>query len=141
MQEILINNLDEMKDFARSLAKKDLPLLLLVGDLGAGKTTFTKAYARALSIEGVKSPSYSIVEEHPYPGGVFYHMDLYRVEDLEELQALGFEEYFDRATKIVIEWPGIGLELIPSWAQVLEIEILDENKRRLRLGTREDFGL
>ena len=101
MQEILINNLDEMKDFARSLAKKDLPLLLLVGDLGAGKTTFTKAYARALSIEGVKSPSYSIVEEHPYPGGVFYHMDLYRVEDLEELQALGFEEYFDRATKIV----------------------------------------
>ncbi len=141
MREIFIENLNEMKEFARDLAKEDIPLLLLLGDLGAGKTTFTKAYARALGIEGVKSPSFSIVEEHPYKGGVFYHMDLYRIEDPEELLALGFEEYFDRRGRVVIEWPQVGLELIAKDALCLEIIALAEEKRRLRLGKREDFSL
>lgn len=136
-----LHNKEDMKTFARELAKKKYPLLLLFGELGAGKTTFTKAYGEALGIQEIKSPTFSIVEEHPYAHGVFYHMDLYRIEDEEELYALGFEEYFDRPGCIVIEWPQVGLDLIPRDAYCLEILSGEGEEREVRLGTREDFGV
>lgn len=141
MREFNIRNLEEMKKIAAELAAEDIDLLLLIGDMGSGKTTFSKAYGAALGIEGVKSPTFSIVEEHPYEGGVLYHMDLYRIEDEEELLALGFEEYFERPGKVLIEWPQIGLELIPEEALCLEILAGQGEERRLRLGSRKDFGL
>lgn len=141
MREIEIKSLDEMKKTAAQLAGQDIEILLLLGEMGVGKTTFTKAYGQALGLDRIKSPSFSIVEEHPYEGGVLYHMDLYRIEDEEELYALGFEEYFDRPGRKVIEWPQIGLELIPQQAFCLEILRGPGEERRLRLGSREDFGL
>lgn len=141
MREFNIRNLEEMKKMAAELAAEDIDLLLLIGDMGSGKTTFSKAYGAALGVEGVKSPTFSIVEEHPYEGGVLYHMDLYRIEDEEELLALGFEEYFGRPGKVLIEWPQIGLELIPEEALCLEILAGQGEERRLRLGSRKDFGL
>lgn len=138
---VRIKNLEEMQAYAAKLAKKDLPILLLIGEMGVGKTTFTKAYGKALGIDAIKSPSFSIVEEHPYPGGVLYHMDLYRIEELEELLALGFEEYFEKEGKIVIEWPEIGLDLIPGEAYCLEIRRGEKEERSLRFGTRKDFGI
>ena len=141
MREFNIRNLEEMKKIAAELAAEDIDLLLLIGDMGSGKTTFSKAYGAALGIVGVKSPTFSIVEEHPYEGGVLYHMDLYRIEDEEELLALGFEEYFERPGKVLIEWPQIGLELIPEEALCLEILAGQGEERRLRLGSRKDFGL
>lgn len=136
-----INNMHEMNQYAKELAEKNIAVLLLLGELGAGKTTFTKAYGGALGIQDIKSPTFSIVEEHPYEDGVFYHMDLYRIDDEEELYALGFEEYFQRPGKIVIEWPQIGLELIPENAQCLEIIEGPGEERQVRFGTREDFGI
>ncbi len=138
---MLIHSIEELNNYAKELAEKQIPILLLIGDLGAGKTTFTKAYGAALGIEGIKSPTFSIVEEHPFEGGTFYHMDLYRIEDEEELLALGFEEYFEKPGKIVIEWPQVGLELIPQEALCLEIKEGEENIRRLRFGRRKDFGI
>lgn len=138
---MLIHSVEELTSYANILAKKEIPILLLIGDLGAGKTTFTKAYGRALGIENIKSPTFSIVEEHPYKGGTLFHMDLYRIGDIEELLALGFEEYFDRPGRIVIEWPQVGLELIPKEAYCLEIVEEKEQVRRVRFGTREDFGI
>lgn len=138
---MLIHSIDELNDYAKTLAEKEIPVLLLIGDLGAGKTSFTKAYGKALGICGIKSPTFSIVEEHPYKGGTFYHMDLYRIEDEEELLALGFEEYFEKPGKIVIEWPEVGFELIPEEAYCLEIQEVEDKKRRLRFGTRKDFGI
>lgn len=136
-----INSKQEMKQYAHELASKNIPLLLLLGDLGAGKTTFTKVYGEALGIQGIKSPTFSIVEEHPYEGGILYHMDLYRIDDEEELYALGFEEYFDRTGIVVIEWPQIGLDLIPKDAYCLEIIEGVGEERKVRFGTREDFGI
>ena len=136
-----IHSKKEMIQYAHELASKNIPLLLLLGDLGAGKTTFTKAYGEALGIQGMKSPTFSIVEEYPYEGGILYHMDLYRIDDEEELYALGFEEYFDRQGIIVIEWPQIGLDLIPKDAYCLEIIEGVGEERQVRFGTREDFGI
>ena len=139
---MLIHSIEELNNYAKTLSEKEIPLLLLIGDLGAGKTTFTKAYGGAMGIHDIKSPTFSIVEEHPYKGGTFYHMDLYRIEDVEELIALGFEEYFEKPGKIVIEWPEVGLELIPEEAYCLEIiqgEAAEE--RRLRFGSRKDFRI
>lgn len=136
-----IKSLEEMKKKAAEFAAEDIDILLLLGDMGVGKTTFSKAYGAALGIKGIKSPTFSIVEEHPYEGGTLYHMDLYRIEDEEELLALGFEEYFEKPGKIIIEWPQIGLDLIPEEALCLEILAGQGEGRRLRLGKRKDFGL
>ncbi|SDE39709.1 tRNA (adenosine(37)-N6)-threonylcarbamoyltransferase complex ATPase subunit type 1 TsaE [Riemerella columbipharyngis] len=83
-------------------------ILLLRGDLGAGKTTFTRYLLEALgSGDEVSSPTYAIVNEYLCPKGKIYHFDLYRIKSLEEALDIGIEEYLDRACLSVIEWPDI----------------------------------
>lgn len=79
-------------------------VILLDGDLGAGKTTFTKGIAQALEItEKIKSPTYTIVKEYYSGSKDLYHFDAYRLEDTPEFD-LGFDEYFEKEGIIVIEW-------------------------------------
>ena len=80
-------------------------IILLSGDLGAGKTTFTKGFAKALGIEkNVTSPTFTLMRS--YKGGrlPLYHFDLYRVKSEEEVEELGLSEYFDIGGVCVIEW-------------------------------------
>ena len=87
-------------------------IIFLNGDLGAGKTTFTKGFARGLNIrEMIKSPSYTIIREYEKGRLPFYHMDLYRLAgDNDEL---GLEEYFESDGVSVIEWANL-LEEVPA---------------------------
>lgn len=79
-------------------------LLLLEGELGAGKSTFARGLIRALGHAGsVPSPTYTLVEPYDLPGGTVYHIDLYRVADPEELRFLGFDE-LEQGLRLV-EWP------------------------------------
>lgn len=87
----------------------------LRGDLGAGKTLFAKGLAIGLEIpDHISSPTFTIVNEYLEGELPFYHMDIYRVEDAEELQEIGVEEYFQENGIFAVEWPDLLGELLPE---------------------------
>ena len=92
------------------------PLVVyLRGDLGAGKTTFARAYVHALGFSGyVKSPSYGLLETYPLGSQTVLHLDLYRIEDPEELEFLALRDLFDDASVLLVEWPDRGGSALPS---------------------------
>lgn len=95
----------ETEDIAKRFCKNLLPgdTVLLNGDLGAGKTVFARGIARGLGIvDDVVSPTFNILKE--YGDGKLYHFDMYRIEDKDELENLGFEEYFGSSGICVVEW-------------------------------------
>jgi tRNA threonylcarbamoyladenosine biosynthesis protein TsaE len=102
--ELVMHSAEETMQFAAKLAQKlkEKDVIALEGDLGAGKTTFTKGLAKGLGIERtISSPTFTIVKE--YKGRLpLYHMDVYRLEDTFE--DLGFDEYFDGDGVTVVEW-------------------------------------
>lgn len=116
-------------------------VVLLSGELGTGKTCFTQGLARGLGIDqAVTSPSFVLMNE--YAGReTLYHVDLYRMEEVEELDDLGLWDYAERGV-LVLEWPERGAQLLPG--EGVQIELLygeTENDRVLRivaLGSRGD---
>jgi len=101
-------------------------LIALIGELGSGKTTLTRGIAKGMGIEGVvKSPSFVIINEYSGPIPL-YHFDLYRIDDPDQLNQLGYEEYFyTEKGVVVIEWADKILSLLPP--QYLEIKMRMEN--------------
>lgn len=87
------------------------PILLLEGNLGAGKTTFSKFLLKQLgSTDEISSPTYSIVNEYNTPKGKVFHFDLYRLKSVEEAYDFGIEEYLDNCFLAIIEWPEIYMD-------------------------------
>ncbi|RWR09317.1 tRNA (adenosine(37)-N6)-threonylcarbamoyltransferase complex ATPase subunit type 1 TsaE [Siminovitchia fortis] len=129
--ELISNNPEETWEIARRLGKllKPEDLLLLEGDLGAGKTTFTKGLAFGLGIErNVNSPTYTIIKE--YHGRIpLYHMDVYRLED--SFEDLGFDEYFYGDGVTVVEWAKFIEDQLPRDRLAIDIFHEAENQRRI----------
>jgi len=95
--------------------------VFLRGDLGVGKTTFTRYFLRACGINGsVKSPTYTLLEPYQLDDGPFYHFDLYRINDPWELELAGFAELFDACALRFVEWPEKGADWLPAAALELE---------------------
>ncbi len=84
-------------------------IIYLRGDLGAGKTTFTRAFVHGLGYTGsVKSPTYGLLEKYLLQGLQIVHLDLYRIANSGELEFLGIEDHYDSKTILMIEWPEHG---------------------------------
>lgn len=107
--EFRIKKIEEwQKVIDEILPKLQHPILLLKGNLGAGKTTFTQFLLKNLgSKDEVSSPTYAIVNEYDSPKGTIFHFDLYRMKTLDEVFDIGIEEYLDNSFLCIIEWPEI----------------------------------
>ncbi|WP_312768123.1 tRNA (adenosine(37)-N6)-threonylcarbamoyltransferase complex ATPase subunit type 1 TsaE [Epilithonimonas sp.] len=91
-------------------------ILLLKGNLGAGKTTFSQFLLKELgSSDEISSPTYSIVNEYDTPKGKVFHFDLYRLKSVEEAYDFGIEEYLDNGFLSIIEWPEIYLDELEGY--------------------------
>lgn len=106
----------------------------LLGEMGAGKTTFIKEMVKQLGVEEtVSSPTFSIINEYltSKEGEKIFHADLYRLEDELEAEEIGFEEYLNGENYIFIEWPQIIEHWLPENTVTLQFEIIDHNRRKI----------
>lgn len=104
-----ITTLEEWQTvLAEILPKLQHKILLLKGNLGAGKTTFTQFLLKNLgSTDEVSSPTYALVNEYDSPKGTVFHFDLYRLKNINEAYDMGIEEYLDNSFLCIIEWPEV----------------------------------
>lgn len=95
----------------------------LLGDLGVGKTVFTQGVAKGLGIDGpVSSPTFTIVQVYDEGRLPFYHFDVYRIGDVEEMEEIGYEDYFYGDGICLIEWANLIEELLPRSRREITIE-------------------
>ncbi|PID59522.1 MAG: tRNA (adenosine(37)-N6)-threonylcarbamoyltransferase complex ATPase subunit type 1 TsaE [Ignavibacteriae bacterium] len=130
-----ILNLNEIEEIAYALSKKfsEGDVVILNGTLGSGKTTLIKLICKNYSIFEVNSPSFSLVNEYNGEKKV-YHFDFYRLEKIEELYDIGFEDYLnDNQAIIFIEWGNLMEQILPKNRYEINIELLDEEKRILKI--------
>jgi tRNA threonylcarbamoyladenosine biosynthesis protein TsaE len=129
---------DETRALGRRLASQLEPgdVVLLHGDLGAGKTTLTQGIGAALGMpRQAQSPTFSLVVDSPLPNGaVVRHIDLYRLDDPAELETLGFDELTSDPIAItLIEWPERAAGMLPDAYLLIEIDPTGPDRRTIRL--------
>ena len=134
----LILTLPEFFAFGEALGRRasvSVPCVVtLTGDLGAGKTTLTRAIGRGFGIgEPVTSPTFSLVHEYRAERGEFFHLDLYRISGPHELANIGWDEMFHERGLVVIEWPDRAGSLIPSDALAITLTHIDGDESRRRV--------
>jgi len=123
----------ETIELAQNLEAEKFPnmIICLDGELGSGKTMFTKGIANALGIEEtLTSPTFTIIKE--YDGELpLYHMDVYRLDG--NTDGVGIEDYFTKGGVVVIEWANTIKDILPSERLDIKFKVVDENKRNLVL--------
>ena len=121
----------ETIELAQNLESEKFPnrIMCLNGELGSGKTLFTKGFAKALGIkENITSPTFSIIKE--YDGELpLYHMDVYRLDG--NTNGVNIEEYYTKGGVVIIEWADTIKDILPKERLDIKIKVLDENKRVL----------
>jgi len=132
---MISNNNHETKSFAAQLPLFPGTVIGLVGPLGAGKTTFVQGLAEQLKIKDyVVSPTFTLVNEYRQGRLPLYHMDLYRLDSLEEALDTGLQEYLPSSDGVsVVEWADHIPELLPEKHIAVQIEIVEEGLRHIHV--------
>ena len=128
----------ETIELGRRLARELPPhgVVLLTGNLGAGKTTLAKGIVSGLGAahpDDVSSPTFTLI--HEYGGGRIYHVDLYRLDEEREVSTLGLEEIFERDAMVLIEWGERFPRLLPAARTEIHIRVIAEDEREFELHT------
>jgi tRNA threonylcarbamoyladenosine biosynthesis protein TsaE len=116
---------EETIKFAGEMAAKAKPgdVFTLTGDLGVGKTVFAKGFAKGLEVtEPVTSPTFTIVQEYLSGRLPFFHFDVYRIADPDEMEETGFYDYLDRGGVVLIEWAELIEDILPLPRTSIKIE-------------------
>lgn len=130
--KITSRNETDTIEVAQNLEAEKFPnmIICLEGDLGSGKTVFTKGFASALGIEEViTSPTFNIIKEYNDGELPLYHMDVYRLNG--DVSTLGLEEYYSKGGIVVIEWSDTIQDYLPKERLEIKIKIVDEDTRIL----------
>ncbi len=122
------NTLSIAYEYAKTLKKGDV--LLLEGDLGAGKTAFTKGICKYFNINGVTSPTYAYLNVY---GNLIYHYDCYRLSSGEDAELLGLTEYFEKDNICIIEWAENIKEVLPDNVKKVVIQKISDTERKIIL--------
>jgi tRNA threonylcarbamoyladenosine biosynthesis protein TsaE len=128
----------ETEEFAAKIASELKPgtVIALHGNLGAGKTVFSRGFARGLKItEPVSSPTYTIIQEYALDdGGWFFHLDLYRIDNSASALAFGVDEYLeDPNAYIIVEWPERIEDILPPDTLHISIEHAGDSERQFSI--------
>ena len=128
--ELISKNESETKNIAKEFAKtlKKGDIIRLEGDLGAGKTAFTKGLAEYFNLSGVTSPTYAYLNVY---GDFIYHYDFYRLSSGEDAERLGLTDYFGGENICVLEWASNVEEVLPDNVKRVTIEKISENSRKI----------
>ncbi len=136
--EILTGSPDETQKLGRTIGTIALEgdVVLLHGDLGAGKTCITQGIAEGLGVkEPVRSPTFMLVNE--YQGRLkLYHADFHRLDNLNEIWDLGIDEYISGNGLFVVEWAEKGIDVFPEEHLVIKIINVDENQRKFLISSK-----
>ena len=140
VQQITTDSAEQTIAFGRTLAEflKPPKLVLLRGDLGAGKTTLVKGIAAAFDAaaeEDVTSPTFTLVHEYRGPRANLYHIDLYRIDTPRELETLGLEDLRSENSVLLIEWGEKFPRLQRDWDVEIALEREGENGRRIKISS------
>ena len=129
MKEIITYSEEETKNVAIQIAKNigDTGIIILNGELGAGKTKFTEGFLSYFGLENeISSPTFNIVNEYKNEKINIYHFDVYRLSDIDEFYAIGGEEYFSKGI-CIIEWGEIIKDALPKKYTKIDIKKDEEN--------------
>ena len=148
-KELVLSSLDETKQLAEKLAfflteENNYPISIhLSGDLGTGKTTLVKEVLNCLGIENfINSPTFTLIEPYEINDLKIFHIDLYRVEKITELSAIGLEEYLQEANSInFIEWPERGSGFLKDPDIAISLYHQGETTRKCKVETSLNLNL
>lgn len=130
--KITSRNETETVEIAQNLESEKFPnmVICLYGDLGSGKTVFSKGFAQALGIEEqVTSPTFNIIKEYTTGEMPLYHMDVYRLDG--NVDGVGIEDYYNKNGVVIIEWADTINDYLPEERLDIKFKVIDEDSRML----------
>jgi len=127
-----LNNLEKASEFVLKSSKSNI--LLFSGVIGAGKTTLVKQLCKNLGvIDTVNSPTYSLINEYITKESTVFHMDLFRIKKIEEINNLGLLDYLASKNKVIIEWPELIIDQLNQNYSHIRIDYIGDDKRKITI--------